>query len=170
MRSTLDDAFVCSRLDAKYGPVVVPRAVREGGSESETVDTTCIRFFAVPIERSRNASVVYVPRPHVVDARRRRFCDVYRDAAELQDLRNIVVVPTCLMHVARAGMSRVIASGPVRIHGNIIAVVSSREVGALLYQVVLNTTGLEPRFCTRLVAHMCKNEIVANEWLTCFGF
>ena len=94
---------------------------------------------------------------------------MYRKAGDLQDLRDIVTVPACLKHVARAGMRHVLAPGPVRIHDIHVAVVSTREVGALLFEVVRNTCGLEPSRCTRLVAHMCNTNAVAMEWLTCFG-
>ena len=122
-----------------------------------------------PVEGTLRVSVVYAPRSHAMDSRRQHLCDVYRSADELHDLRDIVTVPTCLMHVVRAGMRHVLSPGPVRIHDMIVAVVYTRDVGALLYEVVQNTCDLEARRCTRLVAHMCKNDTVAMEWLACFG-
>ena len=94
---------------------------------------------------------------------------MYNDVGELRDLCHIATVPVCLTHVARAGMRHVPIPGPLRIHGIYVAVVSTREVGALLFEVVRNTRGLEATRCTRLVAHMCTTDAVAMEWLACFG-
>lgn len=123
-----------------------------------------------PVEGTLDMSIVYAPRLHSVDSRRQHLCDVYRNADELQDIRDIIAVPTCLTHIVHAGLRHVFSPGPVRIHNMFVALVSTRNVGALLYEVVQNTCDLEARHCTRLVAHMCKNETVAAEWLACYGF
>lgn len=172
MLHPLDDAFVQRRMDAKYGSTRSPCAGRtEDPVAIDAVDDMRIRFLHVPAQSdSHKRSVAYVPRSLAVDARRERLCAAYRDVDELQDLRDIVTIPSCLTHVARAGMRRVLVPGPIRIHDVHVAVVSTREVGALLDEVVRNTGGLEPSRCTRLVAHMCKTDAVALEWLACFGF
>jgi len=169
MLHPLHDAFVQRRMDVKYGSA--PCAVRtEEADTTQTSDGVCIRFLAPPEKEGTCRDVVeYAPRSRAVDARRRHLCDVYRSTGELQDLRDIVSVPPCMMHVVRSGMRHVFAPGPVRIHDMIVALVSTREVGALLFEVVRNTSDLEPRHCTRLVAHMCKTDAVAMEWLACFG-
>ena len=169
MLHSLDDAFVQRRMDVKYGSV--SGAVRtEVTNTIQTSDGACIRFLAAPDEEGAcHGGMEYKPRLHAVDARRKHLCDVYRNAGELQDLRDIVSVPPCMMHVVRSGMRHVFTPGPVRIHDTIVALVSTREVGALLFEVVRNTGDLEPRHCTRLVAHMCKTDAVAMEWLACFG-
>ena len=171
MLHPLDDAFMQRRLDAKYGTARSPCAVRtEDTVASNVLDDMRIRFLCVPTQGDPlNGSAAYIPRALAVDARRERLCDMYRRAGDLQDLRDIVTVPGSLEHVARAGMRHVLVPGPVRIHGKHVAVVSTREVGALLFEVARNTCGLEPRRCTRLVAHMCKTDAVAMEWLACFG-
>lgn len=169
MLHPLDGAFVRRRMDAKYGSSPPPCAARAEDVVTDVVAGTCVRFLPTPAQSTRNDSVVYVPRSLPVDARRTHLCDVYRNADELQDLRDIVTVPPCLTHLVRTGMRHVTAPGPVRIHGIPMAVVSTREVGALLFEVVRNTCDLEPRHCTRLVAHMCRNDAVAREWSACFG-
>lgn len=170
MMLPLDDAFVHRRMDAKYGSAPwSPCAVRAEDTTPDPMDGTRIRFLVAPAQSTCNDSATYVPRSLAVDARRKHLCDVYRNADELQDLRYIVTVPTCLAHVARAGMRHVLTPGTVRIHDLPAAVVSAREVGALLFEVVRNTCDLEPCRCARLVAHMCKNDAVAMEWLACFG-
>lgn len=169
MLHPLDGAFVQRRMDSKYGSARSPCAVRADDTVTDAMDAMCIRFLAAPAQSTRNDSMAYVPRSLAVDARRKHLCDVYRNTGELQDLRYIVTVPTCLSHVARAGMRHVLAPGAVRIHDIPVAVVSTREVGALLFEVVRNTCDLEPRLCARLVAHMCRNDAVAMEWLVCFG-
>ena len=133
-------------------------------------DETSIRFLDAPVEMTLGVPVVYAPRLHAVDSRRQHLCNVYRNADELQDLRDIIAVPTCLTHIVHAGMRHVFSPGAVRIDDIFVAVVSTRSVGALLYEVVQNTCDLDARCCTRLVAHMCKNDAVATEWLACFGF
>jgi len=170
MLHPLDDAFVQRRMGAKYGSTRSPCAVRAEDTVTETLDDMCIRFIVAPVQGTRNDSVVYAPRLSDVDARREHLCDVYRNTVELQDLCDIVTVPACLMHIVRAGMRHVFEPGPVRIHDTLVAVVSTRDVASLLFEVVRNTCDLEPRRCTRLVAHMCKNDAVATEWLACFGF
>ena len=171
MLHPLDDAFVRRRMDAKYGSTRSPCAGRtEDPVVIDAVDDMRLRFLNAPAQSdSHKRFVAYVPRSLAVDARRERLCAAYINVDELQDLRDIVTVPSCLTHVARAGMRRVLAPGPIRIHDIHVAVVSTREVGALLDEVVRNTSGLEPSRCTRLVAHMCKTDAVALEWLACFG-
>ena len=169
MLHPLDGAFVQRRMDTKYGASRPPCAVRAEDTVTNSMDDTCVRFLVAPAQSTRNDSAAYAPRSLAVDARRKRLCDVYRNVDELQDMRYIVTVPACLMHVTRAGMRHVFAIGSVRIRGMPVALVSTREVGALLFEVVRNTCDLEPRHCTRLVAHMCKNDNIATEWLACFG-
>jgi hypothetical protein len=169
MLHPLDDAFVQRRMDAKYGSVRLPSAVCTTETLAYATDDTFIHFIDAPVEGTLGVSVVYAPRSNALDSRRQRLCDVYRCAGELLDLRDTITVPACLMHIARAGMRHVSSPGPVRIHDMLVAVVSTRNVGALLYEVVRNTCDLEARRCTRLVAHMCKNDAIATEWLACFG-
>lgn len=158
-------------MDDKYGSARLFSALCTAETiAADMTDETSIRFLDAPVEKTRGVSVLYAPRSYAVDLRRQHLCDVYRSADELQDLRDIVTVPTCLLHVVRAGMRHVFSPGAVRIHDMLVAVVSTRDVGALLYEVVQNTCDLEARYCTRLVAHMCKNDAVAAEWLACFGF
>jgi hypothetical protein len=155
-------------MDAKYGSA--PCAVRAKDTVTvDAMDDACIRFLVAPAQSTHHDAAAYVPRSLAVDARREHLCNVYRDVAELQDLRDIATVPTCLAYVARVGMRHVFAPGPVRVRDVPVAVVSTREVGGLLFEVVRNTCGLEPRRCARLVAHMCRKDAVAMEWLACFG-
>lgn len=169
MLHSLDDAFVCARLDAKYGVSHTIFSVPSVIYEDSSVDEKPLHFAPLPSERVRNTTAVYVPRLHPVDDRRTRFLNVYRNVSALQDLRDISSVPTTLAHVARPGLRHVLTSGPVRMNGTVIAVVSSREVGALLVEVVRHTSGLQEILCTRLVAHMCNNAGVAMEWIACFS-
>ena len=167
MLHSLDDAFVRTRLDAKYG---VSQSVFPVTSQmGETMDEQPLRFTPTPSEPTRDITTVYAPRLHLVDERRARLLDLYRNTFELQDLRDIVSIPTSLTHITRCGLRHVRTSGQVRIDGQVVVIVPSREVGALLFQVARNTSGLQPSSCTRLVSHMCHNEVVASEWIACFG-
>lgn len=169
MLATLNAQIMETRLDAKYG---ARRRCTVTKTESTAIDepmASTVRFCPLP-----KPSVVgvgaYTPRPTSLDARRKAFVDTYIDCPDLQDVRHICTVPASLTSIARWGMRDVVRPGPVHVGGDVVALVSSRQVGALLVEVTRNTSDLPSHKCTRLVMHMCTNDAIAREWLECFGY
>lgn len=164
----IDDHFIQTRLDSKYGQCEVP--LTADGHAPPPPPTHALRFLSAPCDtNSAGTSVEYKPRPHTLDRRRRKLVDVYANATTLQDMRDVASVPVSLMHIARIGMRQITSHGVVRVRQEDVAIVSNREVGGLLKEVALHTPELSPAMCVRLVVDMCTKESVAREWLACFG-
>lgn len=106
-----------------------------------------------------------------MDVKRERLLNVYRHAPEIQDIRSIGSVPPSLVRLTHARMKRNSSdlAPVVSIDGEMVALVASRQMGALLVEVVRNTLGLSASACVRLVVDMCTHEAIAREWLECFG-
>ena len=165
MLSTLNAQVIESRLDAKYGS----RRCTETKKTLDVDDATASRVRFCPLPDPVDNVATYIPRRTSLDVRRTVLVDTYLHCPDLQDVRHVRTVPPSLTGIARWGMRDVSRPGPVRVDDDVVALVSSQEVGALLIEVARSTFGLPPTKVTRLVMHMCTNDAVAREWLACFG-
>ena len=147
LRTTLDDAFLQTRLNAKYGI----RRRRRTDPVAPSEGTTTVRFLATPPPVRRMTTVDHVLRAQRIDQRRVRLLEPYTNNDPQQqrpELDNATPVPAVL---ARS--------------------MGGRRVSAetLLAEVARATPDLTPNARARLVADMCADVRVAREWIACFG-
>lgn len=153
MLMALDDEFLRSRMDAKYG----------GREKKSTSRTHMVQFVR---DRELTNSIIataYTPLVQPMDQRRLVLVNMYAHTPPRFDFGDITDVPEYLIHIARRGMQR------VTVNGQVSTDVQSRYVEGLMAEVVRNTRQLQPSRCVLLVMHMCTNRDVAQEWIACFG-